>query len=87
MSVRYQICFFFIKYRYVSDTFAFSIVTIGILTIDYCYIRVKAPFVWYILSFDKTLFQSLSSKISCFILSVRYQILSNEKVYLQLKYG
>ena len=85
MSVRYEICFFF-KFRYVSDTFLFFIGTICVLTIDYCYIHVKGAFVWYIFSFDKILFQSLSSKISCFILSVCYQILRNEKVYLQLKY-
>ena len=93
MSVRYGIkcpsvtkSVFFFKYRYVSDTFPFFIGTICILIINYCYIHVKGAFVWYILSFDKILFQSLSSKISCFILSVRYQILSNEKVYLWLKY-
>ena len=58
------------------------------LTIDYCYIHVKGAFVWYIFgySFDKILFQSLSSEISCFILSIHYQILRNEKVYLRLKY-
>ena len=93
MSVRYGIkcpsvtkSVFFFKYRYVSDTFPFFIGTICILTTDYCYTHVKGAFAWYILSFDKILFQSLSSKISCFILSVRYQILSNEKVFLRLKY-
>ena len=64
MSVCYQICFFF-KYRYVSDTFPFFIGTIYILAIDYCYIHVKGAFVWYIFSFDKILFRSLSSKVSC----------------------
>ena len=93
MSVRYWIkCLsvtksVFFKYWYVvSDTCPSFIGTICILTIDYCYIHVKGAFVWYTFSFDKILFQSVSSEISCFILSVRSQILSNEKVYLQLKY-
>ena len=79
-------CFFF-KYQYVGDAFPFFTGTICTFTIDYCcYVHVKGAFVCYIFSFDKILFQSLSSNIFCFILSVCYQILSNEKVYLQLKY-
>ena len=78
--------FLCVKYWCVSHTIVFFIGTICILTIDYCYIHVKGAFAWYIFSFDKILFRSLSSKFSCFILSVHYQILSNGKVYLSLKY-
>ena len=66
--------------------FLFFIGTICILTIDYRYIHVKGAIVWHVFSFDKIIFQSLSSEISCFILSVSYQILSYEKVYLRFKY-
>ena len=80
-----HVCYFFFFFSSV-DMSVIQFRDICILTIDYCYIHVNGAFVWYIISFDKILFQSLSSKISCFILSVRYQILSNEKVYLPLKY-
>ena len=55
--------FFFFKYQYVGDAFPFFTGTICTFTIDYCYVQVKGAFVCYIFSFDKILFQSLSSNI------------------------